>query len=170
MKKIYSLLVICLFALSSKVNAQTFPVPENYTLKVKEDYAKYEQDIVNTVDWLQQAPWGEQDDKIKQANTFLIAWITGSPNVTIEVGSPLMKLVDKNKDLLVTFMGGYTKYCLQHKDDKNKANANAAALRALINKYQMEKNHVKDKAVEKLIQLDKDGKLDAWAATEYIKA
>jgi hypothetical protein len=169
MKKIFFLVITCFLAVTSLAIAQTYEVPKGYVLKTKEDYPKYEQDIINTVDWLQQTPWGEQDDKRKEANTFLIAWITGSPNISISIGTPLMKLVDKNKDLLVTFMGGYTKYALQHKDKQNNDLANAAGLRELIEKYQIEKTHVKDKNVEKLIQLDKDGKLDAWAATEYIK-
>ena len=169
MKKVFFLTITCFLAITTNVFAQTYEVPKGYVLKAKEDYAKYEQDVINTVDWLQQTPWGEQDDKRKDANTFLIAWITGSPNVSITVGKSLLKLSDKNKDRMLTFMGGYTKYALQHKDTPNNNLANAAGLRELIAKYQMEKNHVKDKAVEKLIQIDSDGKLDAWAATDYLK-
>lgn len=168
MKKIH-LFSILFIAVISKATAQSYEVPKDYVLKTKEDYSKYENDIINTVDWLQQTPWGEQYEKRKEANAFLIAWITGSPNVSISVAAPLMKLVDKNKDLLIAFMAGYTKYALQHKDAPNNNLANAAGLRELITKYQMEKSHVKDKNVEKLIQLDKDGKLDTWAATDYLK-
>jgi hypothetical protein len=98
-----------------------------------------------------------------------MAWITGSPDVTITVGKPLLKLVDKNKELLFTFMGGYAKYAIQHKDNKDQNLANAAAVRLLMQKYQMEPSHLRDKNIEKLIQLDKDGKLDAWVSTDYLK-
>jgi hypothetical protein len=170
MKKILLITFVSLLALCKSATAQTYEVPKDYTLKAKEDYSKYEQDVINTVDWLQQTSWDDEQDKRKEANTFLIAWITGSPTVTISIGSPLLKLSKKNPDLMITFMGGYTKYVLQHKDVPNTNAANAAGLRALIAKYQMEKNHKRESAVENLIKVDQDGKLEAWAATEYLKS
>jgi hypothetical protein len=170
MKKFYFLTIISFLVFCTNTIAQTYEVPQNYILKAKEDYANYEADVINTIDWLQQTSWDDNPDKRKDANTFFVAWITGSPTVSIAVGKPLVDLCGKNKELLITFMGGFTKYSLQHKDAANKNEANIAGLRALINKYAAEKNHVKDKAVEKLIQLDKDGKLEAWAGTDFVKS
>src|ERR1700679_3255172 len=109
MKKFYLLTTICLLAICFKASAQTYEVPKNYTLKTKDDYAKYEPEVIHTVDWLQQASWDEPIEKRKEANAFLMAWLTGSPNVSISIGKPLMDLVDKNKELLIIFMGGYAK-------------------------------------------------------------
>jgi len=169
MKRSLFLIIVSFFALTKFAVAQTYDVPKDYQLKVKEDYAKYEAEVINTVDWLQQTSWDDDQDKRKEANAFLMAWITGSPNVTITIGSPLMKLVNKNPDLLMTFMGGYTKYCLQHRDTLDAHAANVAGLKALLSKYQTEKNHKKDSAVEKLIKVDQDGKLEEWASTDFVK-
>ena len=170
MKRSLFLIIVSLIALTRFAIAQTYEVPKDYQLKVKEDYAKYEPQVISTVDWLQQTSWDDDQDKRKDANAFLMAWITGSPNVTITIGSPLMKLVNKNPDLLMTFMGGYTKYALQHKDAPDVHAANVAGLKALLSKYQSDKNHKKDSAVEKLIKVDQDGKLDEWAATDFVKS
>ena len=151
-------------------NAQTYEVPKDYTLKTKDDYPKYDADVIATVDWLQQTSWDDEQAKRKEANRFLMEWLTGSPTVSIAVGSPLIKLADKNPELLMTFMGGYTKYALQHKDSPTLNAENVAGLRALIAKYQAEKNHKKNAAVEKLIKIDADGKLEEWAATEFVKS
>jgi hypothetical protein len=170
MRKLLLVTFVSLLAVCKSATAQTYEVPKDYTLKAKEDYAKYEQDVINTVDWLQQTSWDDQQDKRKEAGTFFVAWITGSPTVTISVGSPLVKLCNKNPELMMTFLGGFTKYALQHKDTPNTNAANVAGLKALIAKYQMEKNHKKESAVEKLIKIDQDGKLEDWAATEYLKS
>ena len=87
MKKIYLSAILLLLVSYFKASAQTYEVPKDYTLKAKEDYAKYEDDIIKTIDWLQQTSWNEQTDKRKEANAFLVAWLTGSPNVSIDVGS-----------------------------------------------------------------------------------
>jgi hypothetical protein len=170
MRRILFIAFFGLLAMGKTAIAQEYQVPQNYTLKDKGDYAKYEQDVINTVDWLQQTSWDDQPDRRKEANAFLIAWITGSPNVSISVGTPLVKLTKKNPELMITFMGAYTKYCLQHKDAQNVNAANVAGLKALIAKYQMEKNHKHEGAVEDLIKIDANGKLEEWAATDYLKS
>src|ERR1700742_2224309 len=95
--------VMFLAFLSLDSKAQSYPVPENYTLKVKEDYAKYESDIIKTIDWLQQTPWSEQPER-KKANAFVLAWLTGSPDVNLTINSDiLMQYCNKNGELLMTY-------------------------------------------------------------------
>jgi hypothetical protein len=170
MRKLVSIIVLGFLAIAKSANAQGYEVPKDYTLKAKEDYSRYEADVIATVDWLQKTSWDDEQAKRTEANAFLMAWLTGSPTVTITIGAPLMKLVDKNPDLLMIFMGGYTKYALQHKDSPNANADNVAGLKALIAKYQAEKNHKRNSSVEKLIKVDQDGKLENWAATDFLKS
>lgn len=170
MKKSFLALVVCLLAISFTASAQTSPVPEHYAFSAKEDYAKYNDDIIKTIDWLQQSPWSQPLDNRKPANAFLMAWLTGTPDVSISIGSALTKLTNKNPELLIIFMGGYTKYALQHKSDFSKDKANVAGLRAMIDKYTNDPARKKDSAMEKLIKTDKDGGLDEWVKTDYLKS
>ncbi len=171
MKKL-SFLIITLFVINSaKLFAQSsFPVPENYSLKDKADYAKYEADIIKTVDWLQETPWAEQTVKRKQANTFLIAWLTGSPNISIDINEPVYNLTTKNHELLVTYMGAFAKYALQHKSDFDKVQANESALKSMIGKYNNDATKIKDSAMENLIKIEKDGNLISWIKQNLAKA
>ncbi|MEO6977859.1 MAG: hypothetical protein ABI113_05745 [Mucilaginibacter sp.] len=166
MKKILFVAMLLISFTTFKATAQTFPVPENYTLKVKEDYPKYEADVIKTVDWLQNAPSSEDKDKLMAANRFLVAWISGSPDITISITHALADISDKNPSLLMIYMGGYTKYVLQHKDDKNTLNAKVAGLRQVVAKYNLDTDHVKNSTVEKLAALDQKGKLVDWAASK----
>jgi len=165
MKKIVLFAVLLMTFAIFKATAQTFPVPENYSLKAKEDYSKYEADVIKTVDWLQNATSSEDKDKLMAANRFLVAWISGSSDVTISISSALADISDKNPSYLMIYMGGYAKYVLQHKDDKNTLNAKVAGLRQVISKYISDTDHVKNSPVEKLASLDKKGKLENWAAS-----
>src|SRR5947209_3742656 len=121
MKKPFFAVTICFLALCFKANAQSAaPVPENYLLNARGDYTRYQGDLIKTIDWLQNASWSEPIDNRKPANAFLIAWVSGSPDVTISIDHHLIKLMDKNPELMVIYMGGFTKYALQHKTDFNK--------------------------------------------------
>lgn len=88
MRKLLFITLFGFLAVCKSAQAQSYEVPKDYILKTKEDFAKYEQDVINTVDWLQQTSWDDQQDKRKEASSFLIAWLTGSSTVTITIQAP----------------------------------------------------------------------------------
>ena len=141
MKRIFFALLFCLIVFSFKSTAQNAPVPENYVLK----------------------------ESRKPANAFVVNWIPGSPDVTVTLGSALIKYTDKNPELLVIYLGNYAKYAIQHKADFNKTQADLAAVKALIDKYNKETTHKRDKGIEKLAQIDQDGKLEDWIKSDLEK-
>lgn len=151
-----------MLALYLPVKAQNYEVPKNYSLVNKEDYAPFEQDILKTISWLAQTPWTIDVDKRHEANAFLLKWLMGSPDVSVEVSSVEMLLTKKNPELLMTYMGTYAKYVIEHKGTPDMKTARITAIRAIIDKYNAEPTRVKDKAIEKLIKIDEQGKLDEW--------
>jgi hypothetical protein len=167
------LFTMFLLAISLNCMAQLSPVPKSYSLTTAEDYNKYEKDIINVINWLEQTPWDSKSGERQIANSFFLAWMSGSPTVTVEVSDDiLMKIMEKNKELLFAYMGGYTKYTLQTRADKTNFNINQAKLagfKAVIAKYNAEKKRSRDKNVEMLAQLDNEGKLENWIATELSK-
>jgi len=168
MKKIIFLL-LAVVTLSFKTKAQTFHVPENYTLKEKADYSKYEDDVIKGIDWLQDTPWPLEEQKRMETNAFLMKWIQGSPTVSIEINGSVAKMTEKNPQLLMTFMGGYTKYALQNKTAFDKSKANQAGVKAVIDKYVVETDHKNNSLLNKLAKIDKDGKLADWMASDFNK-
>lgn len=168
MKKILTLiLAIVAFAFTTK--AQTFHVPENYILKEKGDYAKYEDDVIKGIDWLQDTPWALEEQKRMETNAFLMKWMEGSPAVSVEINGGAIKITEKNPQLLMTFMGGYTKYTLQNKSAFDKNKANLAALKAVVDKYTLETDHKNNSLLNKLVKIDKEGKLGDWIASDFYK-
>jgi len=162
------LLLIALFlSVCLCTYAQDFEVPQNYILKEKGDYAKYQADVLKAIDWLQKTSWAGQAEKRKQVNGFLIEWMTGSPTVSIEIGSGVTKLADKNNNLLIVYMAGYTKYVLENASDSDKNRPKIAGVKAVLEKYKSDSSLKKDKALDKLVQLEKDGKLEDWVLASF---
>lgn len=161
MKKILLLSIALLFA--SGIFAQEFEVPKDYKLVIAEDYAPYEQDIIKCVDWLTKTPLNEQTEKRKEANAFLLKWIEGSPNVLIEIKGEIITFMGSSPDLLMIFLGGWTKYSLESRDFENKVEGNMAGLEAIIDFYIKNKKIMsKDKNVEKYIKMKKNDTLKAF--------
>jgi hypothetical protein len=163
MNKLFSILMLSM--LTFNLVAQQFEVPKNYVLKEKSDYPKYENDIIKGIDWLLQTPINAQAEKRKEVNRFLIMWLTGSPDVSIEIKSEIVNFTNLNPDLLMVFLGGWTKYALENNYSKNKIMGNQKGIEAVIDFYQKNKNDLKkDKQVEKYIKLKDKGKLEEHIA------
>jgi D-arabinose 1-dehydrogenase-like Zn-dependent alcohol dehydrogenase len=161
MKKILSTLVFSVII--TGLFAQDFNVPTNYVLKSPADYAKYEADIIQCINWLMITPLNEQASKRKEANAFFMQWLTGAPNVSVDIKQEIVTFMQPNADLLMIFMGGWVKYALENKDYKNKFQSNLKGIESVIEFYQRNLNFLKrDKNVEKYIKMKEKGTLEDY--------
>jgi hypothetical protein len=164
MKRIITLFALC--TITFGIYSQNFEVPKNPKLEKPEDYAAYEQVVVNCVNWLMNTPINEQTEKRRESNAFLLMWLTGSPNVNIEINQQIVTFMASSPELLMIFMGGWAKQALETKEPKNKIAGNLAGLEAVIEFYTKNKAKMgKDKNVEKFIKMKEDRTL-----REYIES
>jgi hypothetical protein len=168
MKKLLTLL--CFIIASTNAFAQDFTVPAIDGLKTEADYARYEKDVIACANWLENTPLNQDRDKRVSANTFMIKWISGSPSVSIALDANVVsKLADKNEQLLVLFMAGWTRYALENNYSKDNQKGYLEGLKSLINVYKKGIDIKKDKDVEKFVELHDKGELEAWIK-ENVKA
>ena len=152
---------IALFLFASPLLfSQGFSVPKDYKFETKEDYPRYEQDVINGINWLLETPLTREQAKRKEVNAFLMKWITGSPSVSIELRQEIVTFMDC-ADCLMAFLGGWTKYALETKDYSSKLKGNLAGIESVIAFYQKNREVLgKNKAIQKYIKLQKKNKLE----------
>jgi hypothetical protein len=164
MKIIISLLIALMLTIANNSYSQDFAVPSGYQFNSKEDYAKYESDIISAAKWLIASPLNEQQDKRKEVSAFVVKWINGSPTVNVEINPTIMDFEKKNGGMLVLYMAASAKYVLENSYSKDMRAKHRSALRDMIGVYKAGKGIQKDKKMEKLAKMDEDGKLDEWIA------
>lgn len=158
------MLTACFLCLSFNSFSQQFELPQNIQLQQKEDYAKYEQDIINAANWYEATPIGTDDDKRKAVGAFIVQWISGSPTVSISMNANfLMKYGGKNPELLVAFMAGYTRYVLQN-HDTSQLKGTTAGIQSVITLYKLGGKAKKEKNLPDAIKAMDEGKLEEWVA------
>lgn len=162
--KIAVLSYILVLIFGNNVFCQEFNVPNDVQLNAKEDYSKYEKDIVEVAKWLIATPLNEQSDKRKEVSAFVTTWINGSPNVNVEINPTIMDFEAKNPGMLVLYMAGSTKYVLENNYSNDMRGKHKSALHDMISVYKSGKGIQKDKKMERLIKSDDQGKLDEWLA------
>jgi len=159
--KLFALTLITLF-FTALAGAQDFTIPD--LPSTKEEFIKSEPDIIAAAKWLETTPIGTLTGKRPLVNAYVIAWITNSPTVTVEIQEVAVKICEDNPELLAVFMGGYTRYILEHNYSNDKLKTNTAAIKAVLNCYALGGNFKKNKVLTKAVEADQDGKLEEWVA------
>ena len=143
--------------------AQDFEIPENYSLEKAEDYAPYEEDIMNCFEWLMETPVNEQEDKRQEANKFMLTWMMGSPSISVEISEKIVTFMGSSPKLLIIFLGGWTNYALANDHSEDKLEGTKAGIEAIIDFYTKNRKALsKDKNVEKYVKMKKAGTLDDY--------
>lgn len=167
MMKAFRSTAICLLLLFSvQAFSQDFEVPDDYSFEKKEDYAKYEKDIVAASKWLFANPMDKQTFKRKMVAKFVAEWVLGSPAVDVELNEVIMDFEKKNPGMMVLFMAGCSQYVLENNYSKDMRAKHRFALQAIADYYKGDNGVSKDKKLEKLAKQAEAGKLDEWIA-EY---
>lgn len=161
MKRVIGILMLTILALN--VFSQEFEVPTNYVFSNQDDYSKYEGDILKAIHWLTNTPIQTQPEKRKEVNAFVMVWLTGCPNVSVEIRTEIVNFMDPNPELLMIFMCGWTQYSLETKEYKNKIMGNQKGIEAVMDFYTKNRGNMKkDKNVEKYIKMKDKGTLEDY--------
>jgi hypothetical protein len=164
MKRI--LLALMISASSISVFAQDNGVPAEYTLGQAADYAKYERNVLQCIDWLMATPYLSQPEQDNKASAFLVTWISGSPEITVELNSKIANFIEVNPNLMLVFMAGWTKYALQSRKFDDKLNGTLKGIESVIAYYQKNKDRLqKDRHVDDYIEMQKKNTLVAYIKT-----
>ncbi|MFK7785898.1 MAG: hypothetical protein AB8B56_12320 [Crocinitomicaceae bacterium] len=169
MKAIALTFTLSLFAIG--LQAQTFEVPSDVKLEKQEDYSKYEGDIKKCYEWLMTVPPGEQQRKKDLANQFMIPWVLGSQNVSIEIKPSIVTFMETSPEMLSIFFGAWANYSLSNNYSQDRVKCSKAAINAVIKYYEDHSDKMKkDPNIEECILLkEKDKKERTTDFDKYIK-
>ncbi len=110
MNKALIIIVLQLISIqnSSAQYARCPKIPENYFWNTAEDYKKDSELVKKVLVWLCKTPLGIDVQQRSVANAFVMEWLAGSPQVTVEIATEKLTFYDKYPDLLFSFIHGVT--------------------------------------------------------------
>lgn len=156
MKNFFVIVLSLLF--SQIVWAQNFSIPVIPEKIEESEFVNYEQDFIRCVDWLENnLPSALQR---KEVNSFVLWWISGTPDVSIVLSSDLANF--NNAELLMLYIGGWAKYNINN-PNATKAECSLVALESVIRYYIKYKDSLdKEKSVENFIKKKNKGTLKQY--------
>lgn len=139
--------------------SQKFVVPEIKEGIEKSEYANYEQDFLSCQNWLENN--GPTAAQRKNVNSYVLWWVSGTPDVKMEVNADIVNFNDGN--LMLLFLGGWAKQAVQNDYKLSMVDGNLAGLRTVINYYnKYQKDLGKNKEVEKFVKMESKGTLEDY--------
>jgi len=137
-------------------------VPKDYKLDSKDDYSKYEGKVIECIDWLLATPISQAPEKRQEVNVFLVKWLSGNPDMKVDIQQEIVTFID-SPDCLLIFMGGWAKYAIENQDFNSKRNGNIAGIESVIEFYNRNKDIIgKNKNIEKYVKLKEKGELISY--------
>lgn len=144
----------------------TFELPA-IELKTKDDYTKYEPTLIEATQWLETTDLDKEEDKRKKVNAFVVQYVSGTPAFSVEIGGGLMKLFEKNDQLMFLYLAGYARYALENKATPDKKKSITAGLGSMMTVYKKGIKISKNKEMEKVLKLS-DSELENYIASHLI--
>jgi hypothetical protein len=166
MKFLTLLLLLPLICLN--VAAQQVPDYSAVNNGTKEQkIARANEAAMQAVTYLLAMPADTNNNDVKEAGSYLIMWMTETPDYSFELDEAGSKLYSGNTSLMSRFLAAMVEYEIQNpadKDDKLKVRLNAA--RKLIAYSQNPVNKVKmPESLKKAAIAEKKGELDKYLAS-----
>ena len=165
MEKITFLIILLISFGLPPVFAAECELPPTITLSAKEDYAPYNQLVVDCVDWLENTSFKEQKNKRAKVQAFLIKWVTGSPSVHVQVTEYSMDIWSADTEkLMVLFLGGWSRASILADHKITDLDGLTAAVRTVLQAYTLDGAPRKSREIKRLLKAEEKGEL-----TDYLK-
>ncbi len=89
-------------------------LPKTYEWNAKEDYRKDREIVKKTLRWLCNNPLGVDIQTRSVANAFVLEWLAGTPDMTLDIQTRYLPFVQDHPELLYSFIHGAAYYKMNH--------------------------------------------------------
>ncbi len=118
---IYLMIAFC--SLSMAVKAQDYSGLNDIALKDKADYSKTEDKVLECSKFILTQPVDTKDPNCKYCMSFIVRWMSGTPDYSFGIDDSVGKLTKSNQLLIGVYMACMNIYVLNNKDKAGDANA-----------------------------------------------
>lgn len=141
-------------------------LPEKYRWITAEDYTKDRELVKKTLRWLCVTPLSEDIRVRALANAFVLEWLAGTPEITMNVRTKVLNFPDEHPELLLTFMHGMAYYALSHPKENNEVKMYEAGIKTVVDLSGQSKELSKLSRIKDFERMMKKGKLTLYLKTE----
>ena len=129
--KSVAVLLACLFSLSVVAQDGAPAVPTDFTLETPADYQAQAALARKCMAWLTGHSLSENPETREALNAFALLWLSGHPELRVDVNSAAMPCLQEHEDLFTVFICGVALYQMKHPNTTDQVVLHAEGLRAV---------------------------------------
>lgn len=163
MKKLTLLFSAIVLALS--VAAQNVPNYEAYKINKDEDFTPEVDNVaLQAATYILATPIDSKNINRLKSSRFLIEWMSGTPKYSFGIDQTALKFSKKDPELMILYMAGMVKFCLEHSSDANdQTKVKLNALKHIIAYVKRAENKIKiNSDIKKLLDAENKGQLEVY--------
>lgn len=152
---------------SNKLSAQTRScpeLPEYYEWNTASDYQASHDLVKKTLKWLCNTPLGEDILKRSQANAFVMEWLAGTPEFTVNIDTQYLPFLEEHPDLLYPFIHAVSYYKMDHPEETKELKLYLRGYKTIANLASQSKEYSKSPALRPLLKASKKNTIE-----DYVK-
>lgn len=138
------------------------PLPEAQVFEVASDYRSSDAKASDALVWLRTHTLDECNAERERLNAFVLVWLSGHPDITIDLNPAVMPFLDTYPELLFPMLHGMASYQLgKPQASVDAAAAHASGLEVIVDVAGRVDAYKKDGDIRALRKLRRRGKLEA---------
>ena len=114
-------IILFLLIVAQNVFSQNFANYQNITLQTAADYRKIEPQIMLAYELVLSTPVDQKNNNRLDAISFIIRWMSGTPDYSFIMDETLHKVSNGDKDILGVYFACLVKYALEHGKNVDRA-------------------------------------------------
>ncbi len=156
------LLLMVAFPATVEAQCNAPHVPEELVLTEAAHYSEHKALVKKCLSWLVKTPKDECVETRDELNAFVILWLSGAPDLTVDVSTDCMLFIEENEDLFFTFLHGVALYQINHEKENDPVVLHAQGLKAVAHQAR-EAKCAKSAEIKKILKADRKDKLEEYA-------
>lgn len=144
-------------------------IPMEYAWNSPEEYRASKDDIEKCLRWLCTTPYGLEVVKRSEVNAYVMTWVAGSPELTVNLDVKYFPFLLENQELLFTMIHGMAYYQLNHPNEKSQEKIYLKGLETICELSNQSEELTKAKYLKPLLKAHKKKELKTFLA-ELLKS
>lgn len=137
-------------------------IPVEYNWSTQEEYRASKDDIEKCLKWLCTTPYGLEVVKRSEINAYVMTWLAGSPDITVNLDVKFFPFLQENQELLFTMIHGMAYYQLNHPNEKSQEKIYLKGLETICDLANQSEELKKAKYLKALLKADKKKELKPY--------
>ncbi|MFT4679230.1 MAG: hypothetical protein ACI84C_001022 [Flavobacteriales bacterium] len=137
-------------------------VPEELVLAEAAHYGEHKALVKKSLAWLVKTPMDECTEAREELNAFVVLWLSGSPEIRVDVKTSCMPFIEDNEDLFFTFLHGVALYQINHRQETDPVVLHAQGLKSVAFQVR-EAKCSKSPELKAILKADRKNRLEEYA-------